>query len=71
MDGTECVETKPDDENGDDLSGGAIAGIVIGVIVALTLVGGLIFFLLKKKASRPMGVVSPNVDAGGDAQTYI
>ena len=71
MDGMNCVETKPDDKDGNGLSGGAIAGIVIGVLVALGLIGLLVFFLLKKKSSGPVGTVKPSVDAGGDAQTYI
>ena len=67
---TGCVTEKPDDIKS-GLSGGAIAGIVIGVLVALALIGGLVFFLLKKKSSGPVGTVKPNIDAGGDAQTYI
>jgi hypothetical protein len=32
------------------LSGGAIAGIVIGVIAALLIAGGVVFFFMKKKS---------------------
>ena len=72
LDGIDCIETKPDIDDGSSLSGGAIAGIVIGALVAVALIGALVFFLLKKKSSSgPVGTVKPSVDAGGDAQTYI
>ena len=38
-----------DDDDDDDLSGGEIAGIVIGVIVGVALLGGLAFWLVRRQ----------------------
>ena len=41
-------------------TGGAIAGIVIGVLVALALVGGVAFFVVKRRpATYRRQVLSP------------
>merc|ERR1719311_1189069 len=41
------VAVVADDDDGDGLSGGAIAGIAIGAIVGLLCIGGIIFFAMK------------------------
>merc|ERR1719405_300680 len=43
--GSETAAEKKDDDDG--LSGGAIAGIIIGAVVGLLCIGGIIFFAMK------------------------
>uniref|UniRef100_A0A7S0ZGV6 Fe/B12 periplasmic-binding domain-containing protein n=1 Tax=Timspurckia oligopyrenoides TaxID=708627 RepID=A0A7S0ZGV6_9RHOD len=49
LDGT--IEITPEPETDSGLSGGAIAGIVIGSIVAVTLIALAVFFVLRKKSN--------------------
>lgn len=52
--GADGANLKGADENGSKLSGGSIAGVVVGVVGGLALVGALIFlvFFYRKRAAR-------------------
>ena len=41
--------TDDDDDDDDDLSGGEVAGIVIGVIAGVAILGGLCFWLVRSQ----------------------
>lgn len=45
----EALDLEAEDEDDSDLSPGAIAGIVVGVIAAIALIGLLLFFLRRRK----------------------
>jgi hypothetical protein len=49
---TLASSTNPPDEPSSSLSGGAIAGIVIGVLAFFALLGLILFFLLRRKRRR-------------------
>jgi hypothetical protein len=73
------VTERASSNSGDGLSGGAIAGIVIGVVAALAIVGFALWFLLRRKRSReraahiePLGrkETSHEVDLADDLGPY-
>ena len=47
--GTTGSHDDDDDDDDDDLSGGEVAGIVIGVIAGVAILGGLIFFVVRRQ----------------------
>ncbi|XP_066463262.1 carcinoembryonic antigen-related cell adhesion molecule 1-like [Eleutherodactylus coqui] len=56
--------------NGKGLSGGAIAGIVIGVLAGLTLIGIIVYFILRKKKTHGDSSRLNNSDTGTDTVVY-
>ena len=67
------VPTKPvPSEADDDLSAGAIVGIVIGVIAAVVIVVVVLYVCCVKKTTRKQGAVRPedqnNVEMKGQCQ---
>ncbi|KAL3456647.1 hypothetical protein BJX64DRAFT_38379 [Aspergillus heterothallicus] len=68
-------DTGDDDSgSGDALSGGAIAGIVIGAVAALTIVGALVWFMLRRRNKKVAGGAAhgrtPSVVEGEQQRMY-
>lgn len=55
-----------------NLKGGAIAGIVIGVIAGVALLAGLLWFLLRRnRKAGPNAAAELPVEKGSDAETSV
>ncbi|KAJ5111538.1 hypothetical protein N7532_002073 [Penicillium argentinense] len=50
---TSAAEAAASSQSGSDMSGGTIAGIVIGVVVGVVIIGGMLFFLGRRRQKPP------------------
>lgn len=71
--GTGGSNSGTSDNNSSSLSGGAIAGIVIGAIAGLALIAALVFFLLRRRRNdrrQSQGASLAGAGAGSDTQPF-